>query len=430
MNYKEALEYIHSIDWRGSRPGLTRITELMELLGNPQDKLRFIHVAGTNGKGSTCAMLSSILREAGYKTGLFTSPYIRYFNERMSINGQPIPDEELAFCTGHVRDFAESMEDPPTEFELMTAVGMVYFARQNCDVVVLEVGLGGKWDSTNVIGPPLLSVITGIDFDHTGILGDTLAQIASEKAGIIKKGRPAIFGQGEQEAIDVIAQKAKEENSPLTFVDYGALSNIRSDLSGSAFDFKDRKDLFIPLLGSYQPRNAAVAVTAADVLNKTGLAISEEALREGLKKAKWPGRFERVSADPVILYDGGHNKQGVTACAESIGRLFPGQKVLILTGVMADKDYSEMAATMAPLSAEVFAVTPDNARSLPADDLAAVYKELGIPAAGFATVADGVNVAFTAAKERGLPLIAMGSLYLYREFMEALEAIPEYRKEN
>jgi len=430
MNYKEALEYIHSIDWRGSRPGLTRIVELMELLGNPQDQLRFVHVAGTNGKGSTCAMLSSILREAGYKTGLFTSPYIRYFNERMSINGEPIPDEELAFCTGYVKDFAESMEDPPTEFELMTAVGMVYFARQNCDVVVLEVGLGGKWDSTNVIGPPLLSVITGIDFDHTGILGDTLAQIASEKAGIIKSGRPAVFGQGEKEAVDVIKAKAEEEKSPLTFVNYGALKNMKSSLDGSSFDFGERKELFIPLLGSYQPLNAAAAVTAADVLNKNGLVISEEALREGLKKAKWPGRFERISKDPVILYDGGHNKQGVAACAESIRTLFPEGKVLILTGVMADKDYSEMAETMAPLCKEVFAVTPDNARSLPAKELAAVYNKLGIAAAGFETVADGVNAAFKAAKERNLPLIAMGSLYLYREFMEALEAIPQYRKEN
>ena len=421
MTYKEALDYIHSIDWRGSRPGLSRITELMERLGNPQDKLRFIHVAGTNGKGSVCAMISSILRAQGYRVGLFTSPYIRYFNERMSVDGVPIPDEELAFCTGFVRDFAETMEDPPTEFELMTAVGMVYFLRQNCDVVVLETGLGGKWDSTNVIGPPLLSVITGIDYDHMGILGNTLEEIASEKAGIIKKGSPVVFGQGAKEAERVIRSKALEEKSPFFPVDYSALSGISGDINGSRFDFAGYRGLFLPLLGSYQPFNAATAITAAEVLRGTGFSLSEEAVREGLKQVKWPGRFELIISDPVVIYDGGHNRQGVTACKESIDRLFPSRKVDILTGVMADKAYEEMAAIMAPVVEKAFTVTPENPRSLPAEELAEVYRTLGAQAEGFPSVEQGVQAALADAERSGRPLIAMGSLYLYREFMEAVE---------
>ena len=219
MTYDEAISYIHSIDWRGSRPGLSRVTELLEKLGNPQDSLKFIHVGGTNGKGSFCAMLSSILKESGLKTGLFTSPYIENFNERMMINGENIPDSELAELTFQVSKIADKMDDPPTEFELITALAMLYFKNNECDIVVLEVGLGGRLDATNIIKNPVLSIISGIALDHTAILGDTVEEIAAEKAGIIKEGRPILLGcasaEKDREIVrNVVSLHATRQNSP------------------------------------------------------------------------------------------------------------------------------------------------------------------------------------------------------------------------
>ena len=215
MTYEEAINYIHSIDWRGSRPGLSRVSELLDKLGNPQDELKFIHVGGTNGKGSFCAMMSSVLKEAGYKTGLFTSPYIEFFNERMMINGEPISNSELAEFTSQVRKIADSMTDPPTEFELITAVAMLYFKENKCDIVVLEVGLGGRLDATNIIKSPILSVITGIALDHTAVLGDTIEKIAFEKAGIIKKGIPVLCANQTESVKKVFINVAKENNSKI-----------------------------------------------------------------------------------------------------------------------------------------------------------------------------------------------------------------------
>ncbi|MBO7310992.1 MAG: bifunctional folylpolyglutamate synthase/dihydrofolate synthase, partial [Clostridia bacterium] len=223
MNYSEALEYIHSVNWCFCKPGLERIGELCRMLGEPQRELKFIHVAGTNGKGSFCSMLSSILKEAGYKTGLFTSPYIRFFNERMQINGEPISDSELAEITSYVRPFADQMTDKPTEFELITAICFEYFKRNGCDVVVLEAGMGGRLDSTNIIDASLLSVITGVSLDHTAFLGDTVEKIAAEKAGIIKSGCPVLLGGDSDEALCVVRKRAEARGAPLCLVDYSSL---------------------------------------------------------------------------------------------------------------------------------------------------------------------------------------------------------------
>ena len=237
MNYQEALEYIHSINWAFCKPGLERIGELCEKLGHPERKLKFIHVAGTNGKGSFCSMTESVLRAAGYKTGLYTSPYIKEFDERMQINGENISNDELVELTEYVKPIADSMEDKPTEFELITAVAFEYFARNNCDVVVLEAGLGGRLDSTNIIDTPVLSVITGIALDHTAILGDTVEKIAAEKAGIIKKGVPVIFGGDDDTAAQVIKAKADEMGSEFIRVDYEKLKNVNATLDGTDFDY-------------------------------------------------------------------------------------------------------------------------------------------------------------------------------------------------
>ena len=343
MNYQEAIEYIHSINWQFCKPGLERIRELCEKLGHPERKLKFIHVAGTNGKGSFCAMTESVLRTAGYKTGLYTSPYIREFNERMQINGKSIGNDELAELTEYIKPIADQMADKPTEFELITAVAFEYFARNKCDVVVLEAGLGGRLDSTNIIRNPLLSVIMGIALDHTAILGDTVEKISAEKAGIIKDDSPVLFGGDNETAADVISTIAKERGSEFFRVDYNKLQNVNASLDESVFDFGERKNLSIKLLGLYQPKNASVVISAVDILNKYGLEISENALRAGLAIAAWQARFEKVSSDPLIIFDGAHNPQGIEQAVKSIKHYFGEKKVYILTGVLKDKNYEQIA---------------------------------------------------------------------------------------
>ena len=328
MNYTEALEYIHGVSWTFCKPGLERISELCERLGNPQKKLKFIHVAGTNGKGSTSAMLDSVLRKAGYKTGLYTSPYIRVFNERMRIDGENISNGELAELTEYIKPIADQMTDSPTEFELITALAFEYFARNNCDVVVLEAGMGGRLDSTNIIDTSVLSIITGIALDHTAFLGDTVEKIAAEKAGIIKESTPILYGGVDESAKAVIMAKATEMNAQFECVDYGKLKVKDLALSGSIFDFDKFRDLKINLLGSYQPRNAAIVVSALEILRKNGFEISDEAMREGLLRAKWQGRFEILSHNPLIIFDGAHNLCGIETLVASIKRYFPNKKMV------------------------------------------------------------------------------------------------------
>ena len=425
MTYTQALDYIHAIDWRGSRPGLSRITELMERLGNPQDSLRFVHVAGTNGKGSTCIMTASVLKAAGLRVGLYTSPYILRFNDRIQIDGTPIPDHDLAALVEEIRPVAEAMEDPPTEFELITALAFVYFARQNCDVVVLEVGLGGRLDATNLITTPLVSVITGIALDHTAILGNTLSEIAAEKAGIIKQDVPVVYGGEEGEAAHVIRQKAAEMNAPFISVDRQGLANLHTELGGATFDFEPLglRDLRISLSGIYQPLNAATALTVIHVLRKQGLSVSDEAVRQGLAQARWPGRFEILCRDPLILSDGGHNPQGVAAAVESVKAYMGEKKVLLLSGVMADKDYGSMISDMATVACRVFTVKPSNPRSLDAEDYAAMFRKAGVEATAYPSVDEGVAAATEAARAEGIPLLSLGSLYLYTDVHTALETL-------
>lgn len=424
MTYEEALFYIHSVSWKGSVPGLSRISELMRQLGDIQNRLKIVHVAGTNGKGSTCAMLESILRAAGYRTGLYISPFIERFNERMCVSGEPIADDTLAEITGYVKGFADKMEDAPTEFELITAIAFEYFYRSGCDVVVLETGMGGRLDCTNVIDTAEISVITGIALDHTAFLGDTIEQIAAEKAGIIKSGVPVVFGGTHDGAGAVIAAKAKEMSSPLHTPDYRNLSIESYSLEeGIRFSYQNRTDLTVRLRGSYQPHNAAIVLEVVDVLRTRGWCIPEEAVRTGLAATCWKARFELLSKDPVAVYDGGHNMEGVTAAAESIRLYFPDQKVILLTGVMEDKAYRDMAALLAPLTAEAVTVTPDNPRSLPAPRYAEVFKSLGIHADAADTIPDGVAKAVTLARAQGRPLIMLGSLYMYNDVKTALLAI-------
>ncbi|MBR5314398.1 MAG: bifunctional folylpolyglutamate synthase/dihydrofolate synthase, partial [Clostridia bacterium] len=396
MNYEQTLEYIHSVCWKGSRPGLERTRQLLEMMGNPQDKLRYVHVAGTNGKGSVCSMLSSVLCEAGYKTGLYTSPYVRWFNERMAINGQMISNEELSEVTEYVKQFADKMEDLPTEFELITAIGFEYFARNKCDIVVLETGMGGRLDSTNIISTNVLSVITGIALDHTAFLGNTLAEIAVEKAGIIKKDRPVVFGGKSVEAYDAIAKVASEKGSDLLWASENELMNVSHSINGIVADTEEYKSLRVSLVGDYQPSNIATALKCIKVLKENGFNITEEALRGGLMKVYWPARFEIINKDPLMIYDGAHNPEGLRACIDSIKRLFNGQKVNVLSGVMKDKDVGEMLPVIAEVANEAFTVIPDNPRSMDSKVYAEHFNNFGIKAYAFDSIEEGVKTALEA----------------------------------
>ena len=423
MNYTESLEYIHAINWTFCKPGLERIGELCEKLGHPERGMKFVHVAGTNGKGSFCAMLSAILAKAGYKTGLYTSPHMLTFNERMRINGENIDDAVLAEITSRVRPFADAMTDRPTEFELVTAIAFVYFKQMGCDVVILETGLGGRLDATNIIPPPLVSVITGIDLDHTAILGDTYAKIAAEKAGIIKPASPVVVGDCNREALDAILQKADETGSRTHCVDLSALSKLRYSLEGTTFDYRTYKDLSLSLVGIYQPRNCATVIECVEALREQGFSVSDSALREGLSATCWVGRFEVLSREPLVIYDGGHNPQGVSACVESVKAVLPNQRVCVLCGILRDKDYEHMITALSEIADSVVTLTVDSPRALPAKELANTLTAGGICAEAAACDKEAVELAYRKAKEKGIPLLMIGSLYMYSQIIEPVKRL-------
>ena len=416
MTNEEALQYIHSMHTLGNHPGLDHTRALLAALGNPQNAYRCLHVAGTNGKGSFCAMSDAILRAAGYRVGLYTSPYVKDFAERIRVDGENIPPRSLTEITETVRAAAEKLDTPPTEFELITAIAFEYFRREKVDLVVLEVGLGGRLDPTNVIEQPLLSVITGIGFDHTALLGNTLQAIAAEKAGIIKPHCPSLFGGGSDSAGRTLATVAAAVRSPFRTVDRSRLHVQSMTLEGTVFDWDDISGLHLSLLGEYQPHNAATVLTAMELLREhAGMRIPLSAVREGLASVVWHARFERLSADPVVLFDGAHNPQGIAAAVRSIKTYFPDQKVLILSGVMADKDFDGMIEGLKPVTAQAYAVTPDSPRALPAADYASHFQAHGIPAQAFDSIPAALDAAVSAAAERRLPLICLGSLYLYHD---------------
>ena len=418
MNVQEALTYIHSVSWKGSVPGLSRTQELLHRLGDPQNKLKFIHIAGTNGKGSTAAMLASVLQAAGYRTGLYTSPYITCFNERMQVDGRMIDDDELAQITQELRPHAEAMEAHPTEFALVTAIAMVYFARHACDIVVLEVGLGGALDSTNVISQPEVAVICNIGLDHTEVLGDTLEKIAQAKAGIIKGGDVVIY-RGQASVEQVFADACARTGARLHRADFDAIVPVSAALDGQVFDYGARKALLLPLLGAHQLKNAAVVLTTVDVLIARGWHISEQALREGLRTVRWPGRFELLRREPIFIVDGGHNPQCMASLAENLKTYLAGRPITALTGVMADKDYSDMYRIVAPYISRYVTVTPDNPRALRAEALAETLRVYGKPVTACPTVAEGVAEALRQTGS-GEAVVAFGSLYMVGDIRAAV----------
>ena len=427
MNIEEALHFIHSVSWMGTVPGLSRIRALLARMGNPQRALKFVHIAGTNGKGSTAAMLASILTRAGYRTGLYTSPYLIRFNERMQVNGEQISDGEICALAELIRPLAESLPEHPSEFELITAMGFEYFRRQKCDIVVCEVGMGGDWDATNVIRNTECAVVTNIGLDHTQFLGATVEEIARTKAGIVKVGRPCVLYRQRPSVEAVFEEVCREKGAPLMKADFDSILPVSDGLDGHVFDWNEWKGLHLPLLGAHQLRNAATALTAVRVLRKRGWSIPGEAVREGLANVDWPGRFQLLCNRPLFIVDGGHNPQCLEALEAALDAYLPGRKLVLLNGCMADKDYGDMFRRLLPHASEFVTVTPDNPRSLPAEALSAYIREsLGAKATPCATVAEGVRAAIDRAGPDGA-VCACGSLYMIGDIVAALDA---WKREN
>lgn len=382
--YEQAIDWIHARLRLGIKPGLTRMEWMLEKLDHPERRIKTIHVGGTNGKGSTVTFLRSILESAGYRVGTFTSPYFEQFNERISMNGQPISDQELIELTNVIKPLAYELDKTelggPTEFEVITAMSIYYFAKMSpVDVIIYEVGLGGRFDSTNVIHP-LLSIITSIGLDHTAILGDTYEEIAFEKAGIIKNGVSVITGVKQPEALEVIRNKATELKSPMYQLGEDFFTTSRTSLkNGEQFSFTSMFNkialLETSMIGSHQVDNAALAVMASQILaNYYSFIIEDEHIRAGLKKAYWPGRLEILSDRPFVLIDGAHNEEGINALVSEIKSRFADKKISILFAALKDKKLDKMIATLEEIANELTFTTFDFPRAAKAEELLEVSK--------------------------------------------------------
>ena len=411
MNYTETLSWIHGTERFGSRLGLGRMGRLLHRMGDPHLKVPFIHVAGTNGKGSTTTLIASALTAGGFKTGKFISPYILEFRERMQIDGQMIPEETLAALATRLRPIAEEFKaagDPVTEFELVTVLGLCWFAEQNCDIAVLEVGLGGRLDATNIIPPPVVAVITRIDYDHTAILGDTLSAIAGEKCGIVKRGSTVIsYPDQAGEALAVIHRRTEEENDPLLLPDLSQLTVLSSGLCGSRFCYRGEK-YSIPLPGPHQVLNAVTALEALKALSDTRFAVSPQEIAAGFAAARFPARLELLRQSPPVLLDGAHNPNGGRALCDAVKSLGL-HDLTAVVGMLRDKDCLPVLQMMAPYCARMIVTTVPNPRSYPAEEFAGLARSV---CPRVTVCPDCEEAARLALAEGGNGVLVFGSLYL------------------
>ncbi len=414
MNYNEALDFIHSRLKFGSQPGMERISALCEAFDNPQDKLKYVHVAGTNGKGSTCNMISKILEAAGYKVGLFTSPFILDFRERIQVNSEMIPKEEFAEIVEKIIPVVEDLKKKdinPTEFEIITIAAFLYFLKAGCDVVVLEVGLGGTLDSTNIIKQSEVSVITSISMDHTDILGDTILKIAEHKCGIFKAGGHVVgYPQPDFTVERYIKEKARAAGCDYTHSDLARMRLVREEPDGSTVIYAGCT-FKIPLTGKHQLYNFSTAASAVNVLKTKGWNISTKNMLDGVARLKMPARIETVSTDPLVIVDGGHNAEGFDALCLTLKTHFKDKKIIAVFGMMRDKDYMYCAEKLAPLCEKIYTTTVSNPRSLTAKELAAVLKDFGAKAKPVDDCGKAYKKALKKADENTLVLVC-GSLYL------------------
>lgn len=415
MTCQEAINYLSRARGTGS-DGLKRMEKLMLALGSPQEKTCFVHVAGTNGKGSVCAMLESILRAAGHKTGLFTSPHLRQYNERIKIGGECVSDMALAAAIEKISLFAENVEEY-SQFELLTAAAFLIFAEEKCKIVVLEAGLGGRLDPTNIISAPECAVITQIGLDHTAMLGKTRESIAREKAGIIKQGGSVVlYDPEDEELISIFAGVCREKGASLRIADFDELYRLYDGLDGQEFCYCDDTQLSLPLLGDHQLKNAAAALEAVEVLRERGIKIKSEAVENGLAKTRWPARFELVSEKPFVIIDGAHNPDGAAAMRENAEYYFSDFRRILVVGMMADKDVDGIVSALGPGFDAFMCVSPGGSRALSPEKLAEKLSFFG-PATAFDSISAAIRAAKAAAGEDGAVFCA-GSLYLAGEARE------------
>jgi len=432
LSYKEALEFIYSFtDYEKLRSyryspeefNLARMERLLGLVGNPHLSFLSFHVAGTKGKGSTCAMIESALRAQGYRTGLYTSPHLHTFRERIQIAGELVSEEDVTWAVERLRPSVEKVEGLTT-FEVITALSFLLFASKGVEVAVVEVGLGGRLDATNVINP-LVSIITSLSFDHTQLLGSTLTSIAREKAGIIKEGIPVVSAPQEKEALEVIEETARLKDSSLVVVGRDWVwEGVEKGWDGQSFTIKRLNPpgfslkVRVPLLGAFQPENATVAVAALDTARHRGLSISNEAIREGLEKVRWPGRLEVLQSSPLFIVDGAHNVESAQYLAQSLRELFPWNRLFLIFGVSADKDIAGMMAELLPLADEVIFTRASNPRAASPEEMLGKAEALGFKGRAVEPVRKAVEEALKEAGPGDL-ICVTGSLFLVADAKEA-----------
>ena len=424
MNYKEARVYLDEVSKYGSVLGLESMRELLRRLGDPQNELKFIHISGTNGKGSVLAYLSTILSGAGYRTGRYISPTLFSYRERIQVDGEYIEKESLACHVTAIAAAAEDMQKAglpsPTVFEIETALAFLYFKEKRCDIVTLEVGCGGLLDATNVITTTLMEVIASISMDHTDLLGDTLAKIAAQKAGIIKPDTMVVSAQQKSEAAQVIEDTCKEQHCTLQMVDESKISNVHYGAEGQTFSYKTWENVAISLAGSYQIKNAALALEGVEALRKLGYALSDQQVREGLLHTAWRGRFTTLRRDPTVIIDGAHNPAAALELKESLERYFPGKTLYFVMGMFKDKDYAQVIDLTAPLARHIITVeTPGNPRAIPARELAEAVGKVNPSVEWADSVAHGVEKALAMAGKEDA-VIVFGSLSFLGEAADAV----------
>jgi len=419
MEYKEVLTYLEAIRDYGIAPGLDTVRELCRRLGNPQNKLRYVHIAGTNGKGSVLAFISTILKCAGYRVGRYFSPALTDFREGIQIGERKIPKYEVCEGMEQIKAACGQMTAEgfahPTLFEVNTALAFLYFRKMQCDIVVLETGMGGKEDATNIIENTLMAVITPVSMDHTQFLGKSLPEIAWQKAGIIKNGCMVVSAKQSPEVKTVIERTAKVGKGILITTEQEPLRRIRSGLDKQCFDYKGYKNLEISLGGSFQIDNAVVAVEAIEALRPKGYRITETALKKGLLLTKWPGRFMAIGKNPLFIADGAHNEEAVRRLAESVEMYFTNKRIIYIMGILRDKDYEKMIAPIYRYADQIITVTPpDNPRAMSAYELAVAVSRFHPRVTAAGSLEEAVEMSYLLADKQDV-ILAFGSLsYLGR----------------
>lgn len=425
MTYEETIAALDSIPAFPGKPGLERMQQLLERLGNPHQGLKYVHVAGTNGKGSTCALLAGVLSAAGYRTGLYTSPHLTDFAERIRVNGEEIPHADVVRLAERVMEEAgrcRAAGAPLTEFEVITAMAFLWFREQGCEICVLETGLGGRCDATNVIESPEVTVITSISLDHTKILGDTVEQIAFEKSGILKSGVPCVcYPDLPRAALGVIRTTAQVQRAPLIVAPLEDLTYVDASLRGTRLLTETSLPLTLPLLGEHQMKNAAVVMACVKELRGRGWTISDEALQKGFASVSFPARMEVLSESPLVLLDGAHNPEGTAALAKAVKKYVTKKRMIGVSGMMADKNVREAVRKLDGVMEKVFTVAPDSPRAMSAADLAAEWEKRRVPAEPVDSLEEALKKAIAEGAQRGV--LVCGSLYLAGEARPLLKKL-------